>query len=357
MEHLVRYPTRKFETLRAWDAADEYLLAEIQKYELAGKKILILNDHFGALSSALAQYQPTTYTDSFVSMRAIEINTNKAAKQIHQLSQLDGPYDFVLLQIPKSLSFFEDQLYHLSQHLHSDSQIFCGFMTKYFTPTNYQLLEKIIGPIQPLLAVKKAKLVTARFERGPQHSPWPKEVMLDQQGKSFTHHSHLFSREKLDIGTRFFLEHLPQGHFLHILDLGCANGILGIEMKKKIPDSHLHFSDDSMMAILSAKANWQKFYPEEEASFHWTNCFENGGSSSLDAVVCNPPFHQGNTIGDFIAKQMFEDAKRCLKTGGVLSVVGNSHLGYHSSLKKLFGHSKIVAQNKKFMVVEAQKRS
>jgi 16S rRNA G1207 methylase RsmC len=52
---------------------------------------------------------------------------------------------------------------------------------------------------------------------------------------------------------------------------------------------------------------------------------------------------------------MFVDARRALKTGGVLRVIGNSHLGYHLKLKRIFGKSKIIVSNERFMIVEAVK--
>ncbi|MFH1567780.1 MAG: 50S rRNA methyltransferase, partial [Gemmatimonadota bacterium] len=53
---LWRYPRRKAETLRAWDAADEYLLHHLAEEGLPAPPapVLILNDAFGALSVALA---------------------------------------------------------------------------------------------------------------------------------------------------------------------------------------------------------------------------------------------------------------------------------------------------------------
>lgn len=48
---LARYPLRRRETLRAWDAADEYLLDELAGLGLGeGTRLLILNDSFGALA-------------------------------------------------------------------------------------------------------------------------------------------------------------------------------------------------------------------------------------------------------------------------------------------------------------------
>ena len=76
---LQRYPVRKKETLRAWDAADEYILDYLEKNDLLyqGVSLLILNDNFGGLSIPLNQYQPVVMTDSFLSMQGISSNLKK----------------------------------------------------------------------------------------------------------------------------------------------------------------------------------------------------------------------------------------------------------------------------------------
>ena len=57
---LQRLPARKRELLRAWDAADEYILKHLQDNALpeVGDRILIINDSFGALTVALHHFSP-----------------------------------------------------------------------------------------------------------------------------------------------------------------------------------------------------------------------------------------------------------------------------------------------------------
>lgn len=349
-----RYPYFKNDTLQGWDSADELILQHMKSLNLTDKKILIINDHFGALSCGLEDFNCTTYTDSFVSMMGIVTNSEERIRPLNKLTDLQGLFDFVLIQLPKNMSFLEDILCHVTQHLHAGSQVICGSMVKHLAPTSFDLLQKYIGATTTSLAQKKARLIFAAFEKSPTQSPYPIDVKIEGFDQPFTNHSNLFSRDKLDIGTRFFLEHLPRGKTGKILDLGCANGIIGIKTKMNNPDATILFSDESSMAIESSRINYKKYF-KDEAEFYWTNCFEKRPESSLDLVLCNPPFHQNNTIGDFIAWQMFKDSYHALKKGGVIRVIGNSHLGYQIKLKKLFGNSKIIATNKKFIICEAVK--
>ncbi|HXH75272.1 MAG TPA: methyltransferase [Bacteriovoracaceae bacterium] len=351
-KELKRYPVIKNDPLQAWDSADELILQEISKEDLADKKILIINDAFGALSCGLTDV--TSYTDSFVSAKAIALNSRGKITCLSDLNSLNGHYSFVLIKIPKNMSFFEDILCHLTQHLRPGTKIICGAMVKHLSPTSFDLLQKYIGDTTTSLAQKKARLVFASFQKEKVISPYPLKLKIESFPHEFINHSNLFSREKLDIGSRFFLEHIPHGPFKEILDLGCANGIIGIKARELNPSAKIIFSDESYMAIQSAQVNYKKYF-SDEAQYCWTNCYEEGVPDSLDLVLCNPPFHQQSTIGDFIAWQMFMDSFSALRPGGLIRVIGNSHLGYQHKLKKIFGNSKVIATNQKFMIIDSRK--
>src|SRR5271156_4531458 len=81
---LKRYPERKKELLQAWDSADELILKNLKEGELpsASKRILILGDQFGALSCALDELDLTAYTDSFLSFKAIQLNSKERVRPI-----------------------------------------------------------------------------------------------------------------------------------------------------------------------------------------------------------------------------------------------------------------------------------
>src|SRR5664279_4177560 len=122
---LNRLPKRPSELLRAWDAADEYLLntlAEDQKPS-ADARILIFNDSFGALAVALSSFQPQAVSDSYLSQQATRLNLvvnglpEHSVKLINSLESLEGLFDLVLIKVPKTLALLEDQLMRLHSHL------------------------------------------------------------------------------------------------------------------------------------------------------------------------------------------------------------------------------------------------
>ena len=374
---LNRYPLRKKETLRAWDAADEYVLNHLAENKLPqpDSTLLIVNDGFGGLSVALNNFQPVVMTDSYLSMQAISLNlerngiTEDAVTVINSLqdpdSVLNKKADIVLIKLPKSLAMLEDQLFRIRPSLDSSTKIIAAGMTKNIHMSTMELFEKIIGPTKTSLARKKARLIFCDFDKGlkPAENPYPQSYesgySLGDKELEIINHAAVFSREKLDIGTRLFLENLPVDEkYKTIVDLGCGNGVLGLMAAIKNPAADLIFTDESYMAVESSISNFLSVFNDtREAEFLQTDCLQGVADNSVALILCNPPFHQNNAINDDVAWQMFTESKAALAAKGELWVIGNRHLGYHAKLKHLFGDCDVVASNKKFTLLKATKET
>ncbi|MDO6565216.1 methyltransferase [Amphritea sp. 1_MG-2023] len=367
---LSRYPVRQQETLRAWDAADEYLLNHLHEEQQlsASSRLLILNDSFGALACALSDYQTVSVSDSFIAYQGmrhnLKLNQQDPEAIVFKNSLMDygtpsQPYDVVILKITKSLAQLEDQLHRLKPYIDEQTKIIAAGMVKGIHTSTLQLFESIIGPTTTSLARKKARLIFSTLDATgccPKNS-YPKSYRLENTDYQILNHANVFSRERLDIGTRFLLEHLPADErYQQIVDLGCGNGIVGLMAAAGNPNASISFVDESFMAVASAKANFETAFPHRNASYQVTDCLNGMTANSYDLILNNPPFHQQNAIGDFIAWQMFTESKTMLKQGGELWVIGNRHLNYHIKLKKLFGHCVTVASNKKFVILKARKK-
>ncbi|HAQ88415.1 MAG TPA: 50S rRNA methyltransferase, partial [Pseudomonas sp.] len=70
-----------------------------------------------------------------------------------------GPFDRVLIRVPKTLALLEEQLIRLHGQLAPGAQVIAAAMIKHLPRAAGDLLEKYIGPVQASLAVKKARLL------------------------------------------------------------------------------------------------------------------------------------------------------------------------------------------------------
>ncbi|QUJ66770.1 methyltransferase [Photobacterium sp. GJ3] len=367
---LQRYPIRKRETLQAWDAADEYLINQVETMKAeqaltldATRPVILMNDGFGALACWFAGQMPVfSVGDSYIARKASETNLeeNQLPRVQFQdcLSPLPDQPQLVLLKLPKSNRLLSWQLAQLCASLPEDCIVIAAGKAKEIHTSTLKLFEKHLGPTTTSLAVKKARLIFCRPDASlaralPQIERWD----VPEYQLTLSNHANVFSGESLDIGGRFLLEHIPQDPALkHIVDLGCGNGVIGIQAARLNPQAQVTCVDESFMAAASCRENADlNLTHPQQLTVKVDNSLETMANDDADLVLCNPPFHQQNTITDHIAWQMFADAKRCLRPGGRLIVIGNRHLGYDGKLKRLYAKVHKIAQNNKFVVYQAEK--
>jgi 16S rRNA (guanine1207-N2)-methyltransferase len=362
---LIRQPEQQDEPLQAFDAADEYLLSHIAEAGVTLQtRVLVLNDSFGALAASLAQHATViSSTDSYLAAQGLEKNLVRngmaydAVPVVPASEPLTGPFDWVLIRIPKTLALLEEQLVRLQGQLAPGARVVAAAMVKHLPRSAGDLLETYVGPVQASLAVKKARLLIASPQpREVLPSPYPTRYTLDQPVIELVNHANVFCREGLDIGTRAFLPWLPKNlGAARVADLGCGNGVLAIASALDNPQAHYTLVDESFMAVQSAAQNWHAAFGEREAVIRAADGLASQEPDSLDVVLCNPPFHQQQVVGDFLAWRMFLQARAALVTGGALYIVGNRHLGYHSKLARLFRGVEQVAATPKFVILKARK--
>ncbi len=362
---LERYPQQEESTqLQAWEAADEYLLQQLENVDIGGRPVLIFNDNFGTLACALHAHRPYSVSDSYMSQLATRHNLKLNGLDPEQVTLLDSLAELpaapavVLIRVPKALALLEQQLRALRHVVTEDTLIVAGAKARDVHTSTMQLFEKVLGPTRTSLAWKKARLIFCQAaDIVPPAAAETTDWTLDGTDWLIHNHANVFSRGSLDIGARLFLDHLPRGLNGHIIDLGCGNGVIGLAALAQNPEAQVTFVDESYMAVASSELNVEHNLPQEldRCQFEVNNALAGIERESVQAVLCNPPFHQQHAITDHTAWQMFCDAKRCLQVGGELRIVGNRHLDYHQKLKRLFGNCTLVASNKKFVILRAVK--
>lgn len=349
------------------DAADDYLLRHLEETgaDLSGE-VVVLGDRTGELLAALPMKdsRPTLITDSYLAMEAARTKVGEAATLLSTQDEPPARIDVLLIRVPKLLALLEDQLHRLAPRLHAGSIVVgTGKATEIHTST-LNLFEQLVGPTKTSLAVRKARLIfsTPDPARARPANPWPLTYPLPVDGKlgvasgrEVTNYAGVFCADRLDIGTRFFLQYLPatQGA-KHVVDLGCGNGIVGTAVALANPTARLTFIDESYPAVASAQATFEANVADPgNAGFLVGDAMSPLPDAGVDLVLNNPPFHTHRATTDIVAWRMFTGARRALRPGGELWVVGNRHLGYHVKLRKIFGNCETVAGSPKFVVLRS----
>ncbi|MGV9630415.1 methyltransferase [Streptomyces sp. NPDC003487] len=368
---LTRFPEDPRDRLRAWDASDAYLLRHLaeERIDLSGT-VVVVGDRWGALVTALAAHAPVQITDSHLGQEATRANLARngvAPGTVSLLTTQDAPperIDVLLVRVPKSLALLEDQLLRLAPALHEGSVVVGAGMVKEIHTSTLTLFERILGPTRTSLAQQKARLIFCTPEPGRERpaNPWPYTYTLPDgigpaSGRPVVNHAGVFCADRLDIGTRFFLRHLPATRGAQrVADLGCGNGVVGTSVALANPEAEVLFVDESFQAVASAEATYKANGVPGHGEFRVGDGLAGVASGSVDVVLNNPPFHAHQATTDAVAWRMFTGARRVLRPGGELWVIGNRHLGYHVKLRRLFGSCEVVGSDPKFVVLRAVKR-
>lgn len=354
-------------SLRAWSAADELLLLEARSHleSVPDARVLVVDDQYGALTLGLSGYAPDVVADNAGLKAALSLNARQnpgctLPETIHSWQQPpQGPYDLILLKIPRETNYLAWLLRWANQMIQPGGALLAAGMIKHLPDRSVDVFADAVNVENVSRAVKKARVITCG--RGQAMlGDWPGEwkgYQLESSGVRVDAMPAVFAREKLDIGTRLLLPHLPSvlkscQPGARVLDLACGNGVLGLSALAAKPGIDITFSDVSSQAVLSARTNTEAAFPDAMASFVHADGLT-GSNGPFERILLNPPFHEGGVVGDHIALRLFEQAARNLSGTGRLLMVGNRHLGYHKTLRRFFSQVRQLDANPKFVVFEA----
>ena len=433
---LFRFPPNQHDkSLQAWDSADELIIQHLHQSdedkitlqersaEALRPNMLIMNDNFGALAIGLNQFKPICVCDSYVSQMAIEHNSvvnncpvpiiqhslipldqifsngqkRSSADNVDVQREMNNSVATVVIKVTKNLDFLAYQLQQIKQYCqetNSTVDVVAGGKTTLITSAVMAMFEQYLTEVKSSKAKKKSRLIFAVGQPTPT-LPLPLldsgvptfQAACPSLGLSLYSHANVFGKKQIDIGGRFLAENLPNlpntDNDIRVIDLGCGNGLLGVEFMKQNLKAIVEFvdplrfsmlfCDESYMATQSAKYNIEHTVTpllmkshktakhqletvDSICEFEQDDCLTKQAPESADIVLCNPPFHQQQAVTTHIGEQMIHQTSKVLKPGGELYLVANRHLPYQSMLKKAFGGFRVLATNNKFTIYVCVKK-
>lgn len=153
----------------------------------------------------------------------------------------------------------------------------------------------------------------------------------------------VFSKSKLDFGTRCLLENLPLEEIKgEILEVGCGYGVIPIILTR-IVDKIESFDavDVNKRALHLAEMNKKENFAPK-VNFFLSDCYKNI-NKKYDVIISNPPIRAGKNI----VYEIVMNARNYLKEDGKLFIAINKDQGAKSLYKDLEKVYKCELINKK----------
>ena len=196
---------------------------------------------------------------------------------------------------------------------------------------------------------ERAELLQAEdYHALQQIGEWQQHPLLSKPG--------IFAWDRIDEGSAFLLEHLPQWlqavdtQSARALDLGCGNGVLALALLQA-GFREVVATDNNAAAIRAAEANLQTVADGQSVSVVADDC----GSTlrgTFDVIVCNPPFHQGFDVEQDLTDRFLQATQRVMKAEGSALFVVNAFIPLERKATENFGHVRVLADNRRYKLVE-----
>lgn len=168
----------------------------------------------------------------------------------------------------------------------------------------------------------------------------------------------LFAWDRVDTASALLAAHLPQDLQGRVADFGAGYGYLAAQIVARCPRvTALDLYESESRALEPARLNLEhalRVHGRELAiGLHWHD-ITTGVAQRYDAVVSNPPFHQGRADLPELGRAFIAEAARALVPQGCLWLVANRHLPYEATLSTHFEQVRTVAAQEGFKVIEAK---
>ncbi len=163
----------------------------------------------------------------------------------------------------------------------------------------------------------------------------------------------LFSKDKVDLGTKVLLKYNNVQDNSKVLDLGCGYGVVGLYLATKYPNIKVTMSDINERAVEIAKLNAKKLKLNNRIKVIKSDGLKNI-DEPFDFILLNPP----QTAGKKTCFRLIEESFDHLNKGGYLNLVARHKKGGVSLMEKMnevFGNSVVLGKKSGYRVYASKK--
>ncbi len=219
----------------------------------------------------------------------------------------------------------------------------------------------VLGAVEGFAKHKARVSLVVRGDRPMPHAADTAQTMRDVGG--FISVPGIFSWDRIDPGTKFLIDCLgtEQTDGIHrVLDLGCGWGALTLHLLRSVPGlSQVTAVEADRLALAALRANLAQCPPALAAKVTplWADARSLPADlrGQFDAVVMNPPFHEGRATATDLGLAFIDSAVAALRPGGRIWLVANRMLPYEASLRATLTGVQTLVERDGFKVLTGRK--
>ena len=166
--------------------------------------------------------------------------------------------------------------------------------------------------------------------------------------------SGVFSKKRVDLGTRLLIEYMVLPNAGSVLDVGCGYGAVGIAAAVFNPSLRVIMIDVNERAVWLAKQNVE-INRAANAEVRRGNLYEPVVGLNFDCILSNPPVSAGiDTVKAIIAEAPSHMVRKAQCQMVVKSKVGGKRL--HMIFEETFGNVAVLGRKSGYRVLIAEKQ-
>lgn len=154
----------------------------------------------------------------------------------------------------------------------------------------------------------------------------------------------MFSHDRVDPASALLARCLPGDLTGRIADFAAGWGYLSVQLVERCSAlTAIDLYEADFATLQAARENLAPVPDGARVEYHWHDLIAEPVERRYDAIVMNPPFHQGRSADPNIGQAMIRVAANALERRGRLYVVANRHLPYERILEQEFhSHGRLV---------------
>ena len=241
------------------------------------------------------------------------------------------------------------ELFEIADHMREGAVLLVVTARRRGSARQLKTLDRMFGAAE--VAHRSGSAVVLRAVRGPvvrataditTAAPTVEAALLGHDLR-FETGVGLFSKSRIDNGTRLLLEALPREHgWSDVLDLGCGYGPIGIAVASRWPQVRVVMADIDPLAVRAVRTNAQTNGVDDRCEV----CVSDGTAAltdrRFDAVLSHLPTHVPRST----LRRLIGESQSVLRPGGELIAVTASAVDLRDPLGSDFDTVRVLAETR-----------